>query len=121
MKPRFVLAAALLAAFFMPAFVPALAPAFVPAFISAARAQSPCAPRDEVAAALGGYGERVVARGLASDGTMIELYATPDGATWSLVITQPGNLSCLTGAGKAWQDVAPPSGHGPRKTMGHRI
>jgi hypothetical protein len=107
MKPWLVRAAAL-------PFSAALMAAFI---MSAARAQSPCAPRHEMAAALGGYGERVVARGLAQDGTMIEVYTTPDGATWSLVITQPGNLSCLTGAGKAWQDVAP----SPRKTMGHRI
>lgn len=68
----------------------------------------PCAPRGEVVAALQNqFGERVVARGLSGDGAMVELFATPDGATWTIVITLPGNVSCPGGAGRAWQAVVP--------------
>lgn len=82
-----------------------------------ASAQDPCFPRGDVAAALDeGYGERVVARGLSKDGAMVELFATPGGSTWTLIITTPGGNACPLEAGKVWNKVTPKA-----KKMGWRI
>lgn len=49
------------------------------------------------------YGEALVALGLAGNGAMMELYATGDGATWTLVISPSGEISCLLAAGENWR------------------
>ncbi len=68
-------------------------------FISAAQAQPACAPHDDVAGhLLAKYGERRAFIGVTRDGNLFELYASPTG-TWSVVVTVPGGLSCLTDNG----------------------
>lgn len=86
-----VATAALVAAFFMPA---AAHGAGVPV----------CAERatvlDELARR---YREAPVALGLANNGGVVELFASADGATWTLLITLPSGLSCMMAAGEDWQ------------------
>ena len=100
---RYLLAVALIAVFLVPE----------------AQAQAPpCSTRSEVASALEkGYGEYATAMGLSSDGNVLELFVTPDGSTWTMVVTFPNNgMSCPVSAGKAWGKVKPKA-----KKMGLRI
>ncbi len=39
-----------------------------------------------------------------ADGRMVEIYATDDGATWSMVITTPEGQSCVVASGEAWAE-----------------
>ena len=50
------------------------------------------------------FAEKSVARGLDANGRMVEIYATDDGATWSMVITTPEGQSCVVASGEAWAE-----------------
>ena len=80
----------------------ALAAAF---FVSGpALAQSQCAPRDALLEQLEtSYGEVPAGLGVASHGVLLEVIMTPDGATWSMVVTSPGGISCLVATGEGWR------------------
>jgi hypothetical protein len=68
----------------------------------------PCAGRDEMLGRLSDeYAESVVARGLTNNGTLLEVTATADGRTWTIVLTAPEGSACLVAAGEAWQAVEP--------------
>ena len=43
-----------------------------------------------------------VGRGLATNGGIIELFSSPDGATWTLILTMPNGKSVMLGAGENW-------------------
>ena len=71
-----------------------------------ARGQSQWLDRAEVVEKLGAkYGEQPTAMGLASNGGIIELFTSPLGATWTLVLTMPNGSSRLVAAGEGWVDV----------------
>lgn len=68
-----------------------------------------CADRDRILERLASdYAESVVARGLTNAGTLLEVTATQDGETWTIVVTAPDGPACLVAAGEAWQPVARP-------------
>ena len=48
------------------------------------------------------FAEISVARGLSANGGMVEIYATDDGATWTMVVTTPEGQSCVVASGEAW-------------------
>jgi len=48
------------------------------------------------------YAETRVARGLSSNGRMIEVFASGDGATWTMVVTTPQGHSCIVASGEGW-------------------
>lgn len=63
-------------------------------------------PRDKVEALLKArYGETPVARGLMQNGWMIEVFASSDGDTWTIVFTTPEGVSRVGSAGVAWSEV----------------
>ncbi|QEL25939.1 hypothetical protein FQV39_27515 [Bosea sp. F3-2] len=65
--------------------------------------EPPCAERTHVIGKLQEtFGERMVGSGLAESGVLFELYVGPAG-TWTLLATTPGGVSCLVGAGEAWE------------------
>ncbi len=35
---------------------------------------------------------------------MVEIYATDDGATWTMVVTTPEGQSCVVASGEAWAE-----------------
>ena len=53
------------------------------------------------------FGERPIARGLAQNGRLIEVFASADRATWTIVITTPQGLSRIGSAGSHWSDLTP--------------
>jgi hypothetical protein len=48
------------------------------------------------------YAEVTIGAGVTSSGRLVELLASPDGATWTIIITNQG-VSCLVGAGEGWR------------------
>ena len=62
-----------------------------------------CMDRQALVAALARrHGERQRALGVTPGGAALELWAAPDGATWTLLLTVPGGLACLLAAGDDW-------------------
>ncbi len=73
---------------------------------SSASAQSVCAAHAEVRRQLGSaYSETQVAIGLASNGGVVEVFSTDDGASWTIVMTMPTGMSCVVAAGEAWEQI----------------
>ena len=73
-----------------------------------APAQPQCQPRDILLERLErSYGEVPAGSGVIHDGALLEIVMTPDGATWSMVVTSPGGISCLVATGEAWRAVEP--------------
>ncbi len=67
-----------------------------------------CVPRDTWVERLKvHYGETPLALGLTADGMLMELFATPDRSTWTLIITDPNGTSCGLASGENWQKVGP--------------
>lgn len=70
-----------------------------------------CSDRASVLGHLNGsYGETPVAMGLASSGGVVEILSSPDGSTWSIIITMPNGLSCSIAVGESWQEIVPEPG-----------
>lgn len=68
-----------------------------------------CAQHEQVVQRLAEtYGESRQVIGVASNGTVMEVYADPDAGGWSIVITQPGGPSCLVASGQNYQHVSEP-------------
>ena len=73
---------------------------------SPAAAQNSCGPREAVLELLTGqYDEATVAIGLATTGGVIEVLASDDGRTWTIMMTSPDGTSCVVASGEAWIDV----------------
>ena len=72
-------------------------------------AQSLCGPRDAFIDKLkNDYAETPFAHGLINSNDMlIEVFASKNGETWTLLLTYPNGESCLITAGKNWRAVAP--------------
>ena len=68
-----------------------------------AHAQSIELPRADVVEQLGAqYAETQAAVGLTNAGGVIEVFTSGNGATWTLVLTQPGGTSQVIAAGETW-------------------
>ena len=66
-----------------------------------------CASHAEIAGKLAeDYREKRTAYGILADGRLLEMYSTPGGETWSLVVTWENGVSCLVLVGQSWQTVA---------------
>lgn len=75
---------------------------------SAAFAQgSSCANRDLIVDRLSSkYGETRQSAGLNQNNGMVEIFASDDTGTWTILVTMPTGVSCLLAAGRDWQGVA---------------
>ncbi len=63
--------------------------------------------QSELSSMLGQWlAEKLIARGLSANGRMVEIYATDDGATWTMVVTTPEGQSCIVASGEAWAERA---------------
>jgi hypothetical protein len=59
------------------------------------------------------FAEHPVAAGLEASGLLIELFASADSASWTLVTTTPAGESCVIAVGEHWLGVKPPAVEGP--------
>lgn len=72
-----------------------------------ASAQAVCGKRTDLLGQLAGrWQEAPVAMGLKDDGSMLEVVASADGSTWTLLITQPSGASCVVATGERWESAA---------------
>lgn len=59
--------------------------------------------RGEVVAQLdGGYTEAPVAGGITANGTILEVFASPDGRSWTIIVTRPDGMSSVVARGEGW-------------------
>lgn len=76
-----------------------------------AAAMQACSTRAQILGALTKrYGEMPVAMGIASNGGLVEVLASPaDGGskpgTWSIIVTMPTGISCLLATGESWETL----------------
>lgn len=72
-------------------------------------AQGFCAPRDLFVQKLADdFSESPVAHGLTNaNDRLLELFASKDGKTWTLIITYPNGQSCVITAGHSWRETMP--------------
>ena len=75
---------------------------------AAAQEQPKCAARDNVLRNLARkYHEVPVAIGVTNKGGLIEVLTTPDGSTWTIIVSTPQGISCLIAVGEDWRTMTP--------------
>jgi len=68
------------------------------------RAQMLCGDHDGIVAVLAErYGEERAAVGVTTAGAALELFVSENGETWTLLLTVPGETTCLIAAGDTWE------------------
>ena len=76
--------------------------------LASANAEPACGHRPDVLKQLSErYKEAPVALGLASNGSLLEVFSSNGGATWTIIVTSPNGTSCLVAAGQGWQPTKP--------------
>ncbi len=69
-----------------------------------AEGQTWCGPHDVIIERLArNYQEQPVASGVNAVGVLVEVFATPDGATWTIVVVQPSGWTCYVSSGEGWR------------------
>jgi hypothetical protein len=88
------------------AFV-AAALAMLAAPVVPAQAQAPtCVKRADLIKHLSSkYHEAPAAVGLADNGSLVEVFASKAGETWTVTVTMPNGISCMVATGQNWQDL----------------
>ena len=67
-----------------------------------------CGNRDKIIDRLTNhYGEQRTGAGLTPNNGMMEIYASEEKGTWTVLITMPSGMSCLLAAGQDWQGGPP--------------
>lgn len=62
--------------------------------------------RDEVVAQLdGSYQEAPVAGGIAINGNILEVFASPEGLSWTIIVTRPDGMSSVVASGEGWSFI----------------
>ena len=75
-----------------------------------AGAQQNCGPTADALAMLKkDYSEAVRGRGMAAGGLLLQLLRSPDGKTWTALLSTPSGNSCIVATGEDWQDVSIPA------------
>lgn len=63
-----------------------------------------CGDRDSITKLLiDQYAENPTSLGLASNGSVFEVF-TSKGGTWTVLLTSPNGISCLIGSGEHWEN-----------------
>jgi hypothetical protein len=66
-------------------------------------AQASCGQREEIVAVLAEkYRESHQASGLQTQSAMIEIWASPETGTWTILMTQASGVSCVVASGQSW-------------------
>lgn len=73
---------------------------------SPALAEPNCIPRERAVRELHTkYSETAVAMGISNSGAVVELFATENGSTWTVIVTLPSGLTCALSAGEDWETL----------------
>ena len=74
--------------------------------VAEANAQNACFDRGALIKHLDGkFQEAPVAAGLAANGSVLEVFTSPDGVTWTIVLTQPNGATCVMASGESWMGI----------------
>ncbi len=69
-----------------------------------AQQQRACGDRDAIVERLGNkYGEQPAGMGLSHANSMVEVFASEETGTWTILITMPSGQACLVAAGEFWE------------------
>lgn len=78
-----------------------------------ALAELPCHDYAEIKRQLGSsYDETVVSSGLQTNGDLLQVFASTQARTWTIVSTTPAGLACILAAGRGWDGAIPAAGRG---------
>lgn len=84
------------------------APVVSPASAQTISPPAQCNERDSVLGALASkYKEAPVQMGLTNAGAIIEVTASAEGDSWSIILTTPAGITCMVAAGEHWEQVTP--------------
>jgi len=73
-----------------------------------AGAQQACAPHEDLVKYLAqNYQEQQQARGLSSNGSLVEVYLSAQGS-WTMIASSPDGTSCVIAAGESWEQTEDP-------------
>ena len=65
-----------------------------------------CAPRPAIVERLSQqYGETRRGVGLVQQGSVMEVYASAETGTWTIVVTLPSGITCLVASGQSYEDL----------------
>lgn len=66
-----------------------------------------CGPRELVVTRLAeGYGETRQSMGLGANNAVIEVFASDESGTWTIIVTTPNGMTCLVASGQAFEELA---------------
>ncbi|WP_170784899.1 hypothetical protein [Ruegeria lacuscaerulensis] len=66
-----------------------------------------CAPREDVVKRLAEtYGETRRSIGIASQGAVMEVYASATSGSWTITVTLPDGKTCLIASGQSYENLA---------------
>src|SRR5262245_59030084 len=54
------------------------------------------------------YSEAPSAIGMQANGHLVEVFASNDGTSWTIVVTRPDGLSCIVAVGEDWETLPNP-------------
>jgi len=77
-------------------------------FAAPSMAQPVCGKHAEIVDRLSkGYQEQQNSAGIAANGNLVEVFASPKGS-WTIIFTKPGGVTCLMAVGDNWQVIEEP-------------
>ncbi len=77
--------------------------------VAEAQTQLPCADRTAVVLRLEErYGETLQSMGLHQNNSLVEVYASSETGTWTILVTRPDGVACLIAAGQMWDGTPEP-------------
>jgi hypothetical protein len=66
-----------------------------------------CGPRDAVLRQLAEtFGETRQSVGIGSDNAVVEIFASDETGSWTILVTLPSGVSCLVASGQSFEEVA---------------
>lgn len=66
-----------------------------------------CAPREIVVTRLAdGYGETRQSMGLGANNAVVEVFASEETGSWTIIVTNAAGLTCLVASGQAFEELA---------------
>lgn len=66
-----------------------------------------CGPRELVVTRLAeGYGETRQSMGLGANNAVIEVFASDESGSWTILVTSPNGTTCLVASGQAFETLA---------------
>jgi hypothetical protein len=72
-----------------------------------AQTQPNCGPRDMVVQQLAEtYGETRQSIGIGSNNAVVEVFASADTGSWTILVTTAAGLTCLVASGQSFEEVA---------------